>query len=573
MSKKILASIVILGILSAGLITAVWAMENSTEEPALDRQPIESTTLAPVVANPVQETIKEETIPVATEPDIPEGIPVYSQEQLLLEEDAFLDQLLLKTYQWPLILELTRTFPTAQIRLLDDKPVGYNDYYYSFCDLDSGYRVYFFTTAYGDMFPGVLIQRAIILKEELTYSDFEGIQPGSTFGQVCQVDPAMEIYRDWYERQSGEDFKADIRKFAKKSYHYLREGLLTIEYTISGSGTIFVSQVTLDEDRLLFDKQPTIEQDVYCEIRPEDLPYGEQGTPINSNRPVIQKKNLTEKAATDFLYPVMFGEVERNPVNQAFAQAYLAAAKQEGPLDKQDLDFIETGKYLMDYIMPGIQDGTLGTGDLREKIPVYQHDAILFASGLYVCRDFGQYIRDNGIPIPPNSVLCRWPTEAIRNHENGIYTIHDTDSGYRLYMFFEEPDYYHLDMMKMDRFPILIREKMYLKQFASLKAGDSIEKVEAIDPRASIHKRVYLEKWDGVSLSEFAYWEELGYPCSTVHYLADGILKIEYKMQEDRTLVISNIIYDKDYNLTNPKGVTYCYKLDDRDLPWYEGNK
>ncbi len=112
---------------------------------------------------------------------------------------------------------------------------------------------------------------------------------------------------------------------------------------------------------------------------------------------------------------------------------------------------------------------------------------------------------------------------------------------------------------------------MYMEQFAGLKVGDSIEKVEAIDSRATVHKRVFLEKWDTATLEQFDYWQKEGYPCSTVHYLADGILKIEYNMRQDRTLIISNIIYDKDYNLTNPRGVTYCYKLDDRDLPWYEG--
>ncbi len=99
--------------------------------------------------------------------------------------------------------------------------------------------------------------------------------------------------------------------------------------------------------------------------------------------------------AMEYLYLAMFAQIQRASVSQEFIEAYRNAAGQGAPPGIQELDFAETGRYHMYCIMSGMKDGSLGTGDLRGKIPVYQHDALLFASGLHVGRDFGQYIKDN----------------------------------------------------------------------------------------------------------------------------------------------------------------------------------
>ncbi len=56
-------------------------------------------------------------------------------------------------------------------------------------------------------------------------------------------------------------------------------------------------------------------------------------------------------------------------------------------------------------------------------------------------------------------------------------------------------------------------------------------------------------------------------PGTSVHYLRDGILTIEYDMLENRSLVISDIQYSPDYSLTSVNGDTINYKLWDADLP------
>ena len=60
---------------------------------------------------------------------------------------------------------------------------------------------------------------------------------------------------------------------------------------------------------------------------------------------------------------------------------------------------------------------------------------------------------------------------------------------------------------------------------------------------------------------------EQGYPCTTIHYLKDGILKIEYEMQEDRSLVVSNMVFSKDYQIESANGKVVNYKIEDIDLP------
>ncbi len=60
---------------------------------------------------------------------------------------------------------------------------------------------------------------------------------------------------------------------------------------------------------------------------------------------------------------------------------------------------------------------------------------------------------------------------------------------------------------------------------------------------------------------------EMNHPCCSIHYLKDGILKIEYAMPEDGKLVISNMIYSQDYKLTGATGRTLDYRINDLDLP------
>jgi len=102
--------------------------------------------------------------------------------------------------------------------------------------------------------------------------------------------------------------------------------------------------------------------------------------------------------------------------------------------------------------------------------------------------------------------------------------------------------------------------------FSDLNLGDPIEKVEAIDSVATLHKKLIIDVWnlDPVGAENRAKY---GYPCTSIHYLKDGILKIEYKMLENQDLVISDIEFSEDYTLINALDDKVDYKINEMDLP------
>lgn len=71
------------------------------------------------------------------------------------------------------------------------------------------------------------------------------------------------------------------------------------------------------------------------------------------------------------------------------------------------------------------------------------------------------------------------------------------------------------------------------------------------------------------TLPALSYMTPNGYPITTVHYLTDGLLKIEYgQMTENREPVITNIEFSEDYKMTDALGREVNYKIFDNDLPW-----
>lgn len=56
-------------------------------------------------------------------------------------------------------------------------------------------------------------------------------------------------------------------------------------------------------------------------------------------------------------------------------------------------------------------------------------------------------------------------------------------------------------------------------------------------------------------------------PVATIHSLRDGLLKIEYDIVDDNRLVVTDLIFEPNYNLTNLFGKTYHYRILPQDLP------
>ena len=198
-------------------------------------------------------------------------------------------------------------------------------------------------------------------------------------------------------------------------------------------------------------------------------------------------------------------------------------------------------------------------------IPVFKEEAIFFDTEgfFYLNRDACFYEGLGSRPNYTGSILLAYPTTAIRERQDGsVYACYATDTGYRMYMNFST----YNRMSTPDGFPVVIRDMLSYDSFRDLQVGDPIETVEAIDSVATLHKKVLLQIWkvNTVAVKNLA---EMNHPCCSIHYLKDGILKIEYAMPEDGKLVISNMIYCQDYKLKGATGRTLDYRINDPDLP------
>lgn len=199
------------------------------------------------------------------------------------------------------------------------------------------------------------------------------------------------------------------------------------------------------------------------------------------------------------------------------------------------------------------------------EIPVYYEDALLFNTNgmFYLNRDACFYKSLNSAPNEASAILAAYPTNALRNRTDGItYAIYDTDSGYRFYLFFDGDS----KLPKTIGFPIVIKDLLSYADFSNIKIGDPIVNVEAVDRITVLYKKTIVDVWK-MNSEGAAFLAKEGHPCVSIHYLKDGILKIEYTMTEEGNLIVSNIIYDQTFNIRSADGTTVSYKIEEIDLP------
>lgn len=180
--------------------------------------------------------------------------------------------------------------------------------------------------------------------------------------------------------------------------------------------------------------------------------------------------------------------------------------------------------------------------------------------------------------------LRQFPTEAFRSRSDGIfYGVYKTNTGFMYYVFFS---YYWGEPFG---YPIAIREIHSFSEFSSLKIGDSIALVEAIDGVASLYKNAALELIDfpglvgmskeRITLQEFddrglerpnePYNNELIAPKEdsrfqtmmcyekenvfrSLHYLVDGLLEIRYEIDNAQDINIIGMELHEDYCISLP---------------------
>lgn len=199
------------------------------------------------------------------------------------------------------------------------------------------------------------------------------------------------------------------------------------------------------------------------------------------------------------------------------------------------------------------------------EIPVYYQDELLFnTNGMFALnRDACFYKNLNSSPNEASAILAAYPTKALRNRTDGIdYAIYDTDSGYRFYLFFDGDS----NLPKTIGFPIVIKDMLTYDDFRNIKIGDPIPDVEAVDSVTTLYKKTIVDVWK-MNAEGAAFLAKEGHPCTSIHYLKDGILKIEYTMTKEGDLIVSNIIFDQNFDIRTADGTKVSHKIEDIDLP------
>ena len=225
----------------------------------------------------------------------------------------------------------------------------------------------------------------------------------------------------------------------------------------------------------------------------------------------------------------------------------------------------EYGAYI-----PKLKEMAAQNDEVEElDLPLYEAEELMYNTNgaFYIGRDCAMYRGSVNTRPYTNSILNSFPTEAIRQRdENSMYFIYQSD--FYLYLFFSEengdPDWDGLNTPI--GYPIVIQKMLSYEEFAGVQVGDGVEKLREIDPVIEIYEKMFFDHftWNTYAAEHHRKNND---PISSVHYLKDGLLKIEYDIMDDTQLVVENIILNENYDLTNLYGETYNYRILPQDLP------
>ncbi|MBQ4341207.1 MAG: hypothetical protein II756_01740, partial [Clostridia bacterium] len=159
-----------------------------------------------------------------------------------------------------------------------------------------------------------------------------------------------------------------------------------------------------------------------------------------------------------------------------------------------------------------------------ENIPVYDAEDIIYKL-YFIGVDNNSYAVLSSRPNSTDGFLTHYPGAALRKFEDGhAYMVYDADNGYRLFIQLGEKYEYNASY----GYPVLIKEQHSYADFEGLKVGDSIDKVCEIDSVGTIYKCLF-----SVVTPEGAQIERnMGSAYASMHYLTDGILRIEYDVDK-----------------------------------------
>jgi beta-lactamase regulating signal transducer with metallopeptidase domain len=144
-----------------------------------------------------------------------------------------------------------------------------------------------------------------------------------------------------------------------------------------------------------------------------------------------------------------------------------------------------------------------------------------------------------------------------------FYLMYPTEDNYRLYLFF---NYSTNGCTSPLGYGLVVGKVHTSSDFAGLKKGDSIDDVIKIDDVASLYKEYFLKQVN-YNTDRAKAEEDDGNSICSLHYLDDGLAKIEYTMEEEGKLIIKDIEFYQNYVMEDQDGNEVDYQIFDIDLP------
>jgi hypothetical protein len=196
------------------------------------------------------------------------------------------------------------------------------------------------------------------------------------------------------------------------------------------------------------------------------------------------------------------------------------------------------------------------------NVPVYRQSELVTnnESSFFLGRDSGFYRFRNLRFDLFDRIETLFPSTAIRLADDAmssIYVMYDTDKGQRLFLFFSKTKN---DYLTVDGFPILMAKRLSSSDFASLRVGDGMDAVAAIDPAADEYRPLF----DSGNDTVLENYTKMGAPPTSIHLLTDGVLKVEYARDKNLGYVITQLVFAEDFVLQGLDGKT-CYRVADAD--------
>ncbi len=194
-------------------------------------------------------------------------IPVYLEDELLFNNDGIFELGIDNTSNisgigYTLSSRIISKFPTSAIRKRSDNSV------YMMYDTETGYRLYLQYISDDDYFFN--LGYPVVLKKMLSYKDFSKLKKDDPIEKVEAIDPVTTLYKRAIEESNPQyTARIGVSSLPNVSFHYLKDGLLKIQYKLLEDGSFSIFRITFTEGHALKDVQGNL---INYEINKEDLP-------------------------------------------------------------------------------------------------------------------------------------------------------------------------------------------------------------------------------------------------------------------------------------------------------------